>query len=224
MLKTIVKTGAIVSLVALTATAFAGGPDHMALASTTAQPSNQTGFFLGATAGMGTFNTDETFTAGGTTASIRNGVNSFLGGLLGGYQTVFSNNLYLAIVGNAMYNSLNANLITLSTTNISSIKNNFQGGAAVHFGKRMGTATPYLSAGVEAGSWKYSIPGFSTTKTLVGPLAGVGVMFDVCHHWNAGLEYDYTWYSNINLGSGATTGKLKNAQGQAMAYATYLFN
>lgn len=241
MSKKLKQIAIALSAVSLSAAAFAGGPDHMVMPS--AAPGSG-GFFLGAAAGMGMLNATMTEADQSGSNSISLQRNSFLGGLLGGYQTTFANNVYLGIAANALYNSLNGSPFTTSSSNIDGngnsgtesigFKNNFQGGADVRLGMRIDSATPYILGGVEAGSWKFIFsstgagnPAFSHARTLVGPKVGAGVLFDVCNHWQAGLEYAYTWFGNINLnnpGDTSHTAKQTFDQGQILASAVYTFN
>lgn len=236
MKKNLKKLGVVFSVAALSTAALAGGPDNMAMAT---DASNSAGFFLGAAAGMGMTDITTTFTdvddSGSFNLSAPTQKKSFLGGLLGGYQAVFSNNFYWAVAANAMYNSLNGSFFSLGGSNGNenfTLENNFQGGADLRLGMKISGATPYLLGGVEAGSWKLSTtatdePGFSKTKTLVGPTAGLGVLVDLNTDWQAGLEYAYTWLGNINVvrpGDARDSVKFAVDQGQIMASAVYTFN
>jgi opacity protein-like surface antigen len=235
--KNLKKLSVVFSVAALSTAALAGGPDNMAMAT---DASNSAGFFLGATAGMGM--TDMTVTA----TDVDNGVTdsvvmpsqkkSFLGGLLGGYQAVLSNDFYWGIAANAMYNSLNGSFFSetdsVNGSDSNTLKNTFQGGADIRLGMKVNSATPYVLGGVEAGSWKFGNvstgePSYSKTRTLVGPKVGAGVLFAVDSNWQAGLEYAYTWFGNINAVRPTDPNdsvKVAVDQGQVMASAVYTFN
>lgn len=248
------------SALALTTAAFAGGPDNMAMP---VQASNNH-FFIGGAAGMGVLNATQRSSASFTTAdgtsdfAINNrvGTASFLGGLLLGYNAYFGKNLYVGVVGNALFNSMNHNITTAGVTfkpadrrGVSSepttasligaytLKNSFQGGIDLRLGMEIDHVTPYVSGGFEAGSWKYNTPFASAKKTLVGPQAGLGALFDIAPNWSAGLEYDYTWFGTIHannagpivsaplgIKAGSAASSVKVAQSQVLASLNYLFN
>lgn len=250
MLKKLGKIAVTVSTLSITTMALADAPSHMAMPS---QKSNTRGnFFLGVTGGVGML--DGTYSAVGDVSTDQRvftpnaGGTSFLGGLLLGYQTVFSNRrVYLAIVGNALYNSLNRtvfNVIQSGTTswNTAVAKNSFQGGLAIRLGKRMNNGvTPYILGGAEAGRWRLSVANdrtsaqfgipanttVSASKTLIGPQAGAGVLFDIRGRWQAGFEYAYTWFGDVSFASASTsayTHKLTTGQNQVLASVVYRFN
>ncbi len=180
-------------------------------------------FFIGGTAGIGMlqgqYSSENPSNA--DTHYARIGNNTFLGGGLFGIQTVRANDLYLALVGNALYNSQNATERSSTVivagaavaNHIATVKNDFQYGANVRLGKKLGIATPYVLGGVEAGSWEMVLGNNNTvsnrgiapgshngySKTLVGPQAGVGVSLALNDNWSAGMEYAHTWFGNVNV-------------------------
>ena len=187
----------------------------------TAEPAYN--FFIGGTAGIGMFQGQYAAVrpSNGDTHQARIGNNTFLGGGLLGIQTVRANDLYLALVCNALYNSQNAigrssTVIVAGTpvaNHVATVKNDFQYGGTVRLGKKLGIATPYVIGGVEAGSWEMVLgnnnavsnrgiaPGSNNgySKTLVGPQAGIGVSLAVNDNWSAGMEYAHTWFGNVNV-------------------------
>lgn len=239
-----VLLGATLTAMTLATAAFAGGQDHMAMP----VQNNNNHFFLGGALGMGVLNAKQNFTNNLTINSVvvnnassnQPGPASFLGGLLLGYNAYVGDDFYVGVVGNALYNSLNSNIsrVALSTpgpiTLNNTLRNSFQGGADLRLGMKVDSVTPYILGGVEAGSWKYATNFATTTKTLVGPKVGVGVLFDVASNWNAGLEYAYTWFGTINannagqivsgtVSAGSSTNSVKVNQSQVLASLNYLF-
>ncbi|WP_237762271.1 outer membrane protein [Legionella shakespearei] len=174
--------------------------------------------------------------------------NSFLGGALLGIQKYFYNDVYLALAGNALYNSYDTSirLSTSATTGVTTmdvnLSNDFQYGLNVRLGKRFGTATPYLLAGVEAGKWDMTLTNASNVsargllanssttfgKTRSGFQAGLGTLVSLNDNWNFGIEYAHTWFGTIsNNGSVPSQNYLHEAkieQDQALFSLNYLFN
>lgn len=248
MLKKIGQVAVALTAMSVATMTLAGGPDHMAMPSHDTYASHGN-FFLGAAAGLGMF--DGNYRAFNTSNQLlatapNAGGDSFLGGLLGGYQWSLSHHLYVGVVANALYNSLNSDIRSTFATgtpgNRAAVRNYFQGGLALRLGRELSSGvTPYILAGAEAGNWRLLVENktggtvnsiaanttLSASKTLVGPQVGMGVLFDVCPHWQAGLEYAHTWFGDVSFN--ATTGsiathKLTADQNQMLASVAYQFN
>lgn len=144
--------------------------------------------------------------------------NNFLGGALFGAETVFSNNMYLALVGNALYNSqssvqfLSKSPATAPVADhIISLFNNFQFGANLRIGMQMKNVTPYVLGGIEVGTWELGLANRSShwvtgiapnsdsqyKKTLIGPQAGLGTLIALNSYWGIGMEYAHSWLSHV---------------------------
>jgi len=180
-----------------------------------------TTFFAGGAAGVGMLQGNyEAFDQLNTDYRYaRMGNDNFLGGALFGVQTVMPNSVYLALVGNALYNSQSATqfLSTGPTTaplrnHVVSLLNNFQFGANIRLGMKMNNVTPYILGGAEAGTWEMGLANRSATwtrgiapnsdiqykKTLIGGQAGAGALIDLNPFWSIGMEYAHSWLSHIS--------------------------
>ncbi len=150
----------------------------------------------------------------------RLGNNSFLGGGLIGIQTVLSNNVYLAVVANVLYNSQDGvqRLSKAPATNpvqnhVVSVTNDFQYGGNVRLGMKLGNVTPYLLGGVESAKWELGLVNQSAawnrglaplsnmtySKTQAGGQAGAGALIALNNNWNLGMEYAHTWFGDVNV-------------------------
>lgn len=210
-------------------------------------------FFIGGTAGIGALSGHYAATNPLANGSFdvhgsRPSGNSFLGGALFGVQKYFNNNMYAALVGNALYNSYDTQirLSTSATTGVTTmdvnLKNDFQYGANVRLGKKIGTATPYFLAGVEAAKWDMTLTNNSSSsgrgilanssstfgKTKTGFQGGFGTLINLTENLNFGMEYAHTWFGDIsnlgNLPSQNYTHKAKIEQDQVLFSLNYLFN
>lgn len=203
--------------------------------------------FLGATAGMGMY--DGTYHAANLfddSHSSRNAGNSFLGGGIAGIESKLDE-FYLAIVGNAIFNTLSqdgrvSTNFSGTRNHIFSYKNNFQYGGNFRLGANLWGASPYLMGGLEAGTWEMQLGNNGSTfnrgitpfsnygykQTLVGPQAGMGFILAV-ENFNVGMEFAHTWFGTIRQSLlDPTTGiswnhKNKIEQNQFMISAAYKF-
>lgn len=205
-------------------------------------------FFVGATAGMAMHEgTYRAVNAIGDFHYSKNGGDSFLGGGIAGIETKISD-FYVALVGNALYNSLSTdgrvstNAVGVRN-HVFSYKNDFQYGGNVRVGTNIWNATPYFMAGVEAGRWEMNLsnrsatfnrgiaPFSSTTykETLVGPQVGLGVLLSA-NDYSVGMEYAHTWFGSVdkNLVTPVTgavwSHRHKVEQNQVLISAAYKFN
>lgn len=210
-------------------------------------------FFIGAAAGVAALSGHYTATSPLPNGSFdihgaKPSGNSFLGGGLLGVQKYFYNNIYAALVGNVLYNSYSEQirLSTSATTGVTTmdvnLKNDFQYGLNVRLGKRFGTATPYLLAGVEAGQWDMTLTNNSSTagrglaalssttfsQTKSGFQGGFGTLVNLTENLNFGMEYAHTWFGDIsNMGNVISqnyTHKAKIEQDQVLFSLNYIFN
>ncbi|CAM2953028.1 outer membrane protein [Legionella worsleiensis] len=210
-------------------------------------------FFIGGAAGIGMLQGDYTgYNPVNTDTHYASlGDNSFIGGGLLGIQTVLANNVYLALVGNVLYNSQDS--VQRSSTGPSTnpvrnhdvtVSNDFQYGGNIRLGMKMGNATPYILGGVEAGKWELGLGNISSTwnrgiaplsginysKTLTGGQAGAGILVALNNNWNMGMEYAHTWFGDVNVDliDGVTAFRWNHKadiqQDQVLFSLNYIFN
>lgn len=202
-------------------------------------------FFVGAAGGIGMLQGDYSASdfANRDRVYTHLGQNNFLAGAVFGLETVLPNTVYLAVVGNGLYNSQSDTVFT-SANHIATIQNNFQFGANLRLGVQMGNITPYILGGAEAGTWRLGLdnPGNSwnrgiaprlftdTSDTRIGPQAGAGVLLNLNNYWSLGLEYAHTWFGNVSmaLNDGLTfrhwVHQANINQDQVLFSAAYKFN
>lgn len=184
-----------------------------------AGPSNSEIFFAGLTGGIDKIKGDYYATSNPVTFRPTTQFNdySFLGGMVFGLEKTFPNRVYLALVGNTLYNSQSSNRIVnqtpLGINHLASLTSNFQFGAAIRIGADYENFTPYLLGGVEAGIWELGLSNYTNTifrgipaqqsisykHTIVAPQAGVGTLYHFNPYWSVGLEYAHTWYRKTSI-------------------------
>lgn len=210
-------------------------------------------FFIGGAAGIGMLQGEyrgyDPLSA--DTHYARLGNDNFLGGGLLGIQTVFPNQVYLALVANALYNSQD-DIQRLSKApasapipnHVVNIENDFQYGLNVRLGRRLDNVTPYILGGVEAGKWEMSLGNQSAlwnrgiapfsnreySKTKAGGQVGAGALINLTSEWTIGMEYAHTWFNDVSVNlTDATTlhtwnHKAKIQQDQVLFSVNYVFN
>ncbi|MDR3625057.1 MAG: hypothetical protein P4L16_07970 [Chlamydiales bacterium] len=138
-----------------------------------------------------------------------------LGGGVVGVQT-YSDNFFIAVQGNLLYNSASRTLTHDTDTSgianhTANLKNDFQWGADLRLGYAICQVTPYILGGFATGHWSlrlennsgtsnFGIPAnsvFSLGKSLWGPKVGGGITFSV-DSYMVNFEYSYTWFGSIN--------------------------
>lgn len=143
-------------------------------------------------------------------------------GLIGGVfgvQTILCNEIYFALQVNALYSSLDSDI--LSTTAFASpiynkivnLKNKAQYGVDVRLGFSCLGFTPYFFGGIETGTWDVyftnqtggnfqGIPAHTKLhfdKTRCGPRFGLGVAFPFSCRFSGNLEYSYSGFNKISI-------------------------
>lgn len=140
----------------------------------------------------------------------------FIGGVLGA-QTYLCQNFFIALQGNALYNTLDAQVRKSTNTfgvpnHVVKVKNSLQYGLDARLGFRFCEITPYILGGFEAGKWTMTLANESTayvrgippysrlsfSKTLWGPKVGIGLSFPIYCSLIANLEYSYTWFGRVS--------------------------
>lgn len=172
------------------------------------------GFYIGAKIGpsfnTGEFKSYDTLDTGNVHSAKGGPGVAFFGGLNLGYGYVTCSNIYLGIDGNLLFHTLKnevrrSSTATTGLTNpMEKVKNDIFWGVAAQFGYQLcKKVIPYISLGFLSGDYKLRInndgpatrglaaaTNYHAKKTVLGFNPGVGIKFDFCNCFTAGMQYD----------------------------------